>query len=71
MDFGSALTILAAMSGVVYRLAKISPCEQRSIPVALLSMTGTMAARLAPYLRYYSSNRPTHDHDVQPKVPSF
>ncbi len=28
----------------------------------------TMADRLAPYLRYYSSNRPIHDHGVQPKV---
>ena len=28
----------------------------------------TMAARLAPYLRYYSSHRPTDDHGVQPTV---
>ena len=28
----------------------------------------TMAARIAPYLRYYSSHRPTDDHDVQPSV---
>ena len=28
----------------------------------------TMAARLAPYLRYYSSHRPTDDHGVQPAV---
>ena len=28
----------------------------------------TMAARLAPYLRYYSSPRPTDDHGVQPSV---
>ena len=28
----------------------------------------TMAARLAPYLRYYSSRRPTDDHGVQPAV---
>ena len=28
----------------------------------------TMAARLAPYLRYYSSNRPTDDHGVRPDV---
>ncbi len=27
-----------------------------------------MAARLAPYLRYYSSHRPTDDHGVQPTV---
>ena len=29
---------------------------------------GTMAARLAPYLRYYSSHRPTDDHGVRPEV---
>ena len=29
---------------------------------------GTMAARLAPYLRYYSSHRPTDDHGVRPTV---
>ena len=28
----------------------------------------TMAARLAPYLRYYASSRPAHDHGVQPDV---
>ena len=28
----------------------------------------TMAARLAPYLRYYSSHRPTDDHGAQPFV---
>ena len=28
----------------------------------------TMAERLAPYLRYYSSHRPTDDHGVQPDV---
>ena len=28
----------------------------------------TMAARLAPYLRYYSTHRPTDDHGVQPIV---
>ena len=28
----------------------------------------TMAARLAPYLRYYSSHRPTDDHGVPPAV---
>ena len=27
-----------------------------------------MSALLAPYLRYYSSNRPAHDSGVQPKV---
>ncbi len=27
-----------------------------------------MAARLAPYLRYYSSHRPTDDHGTQPVV---
>ena len=29
---------------------------------------GTMAARLAPYLRYYSSHRPTDDHGARPEV---
>ena len=29
---------------------------------------GTMAARLAPYLRYYSSHRPTDDHGARPDV---
>ena len=29
---------------------------------------GTMAARLAPYLRYYSSKRPVDDHGAQPIV---
>ena len=28
----------------------------------------TMAERLAPYLRYYSSHRPTDDHGTQPAV---
>ena len=28
----------------------------------------TMAARLAPYLRYYASRRPTDDHGTQPAV---
>ena len=28
----------------------------------------SMAARIAPYLRYYSSHRPTDDHGVQPSV---
>ena len=28
----------------------------------------TMSARLAPYLRYYSSHRPTDDHGVRPAV---
>ena len=28
----------------------------------------TMAARLAPYLRYYSTHRPTDDHGVRPAV---
>ncbi|MYC06794.1 MAG: hypothetical protein F4X57_06450 [Chloroflexi bacterium] len=28
----------------------------------------TMAARLAPYLRYYSTHRPTDDHGAQPDV---
>ena len=27
-----------------------------------------MASRLAPYLRYYSSQRPTDDHGMQPVV---
>ena len=27
-----------------------------------------MAARLAPYLRYYSSHRPTDDHGTRPDV---
>ena len=27
-----------------------------------------MAERIAPYLRYYSSRRPTDDHGVQPSV---
>ena len=28
----------------------------------------TIAARIAPYLRYYSSHRPTDDHGIQPSV---
>ncbi|MDE2754134.1 MAG: hypothetical protein OXI83_16305, partial [Gemmatimonadota bacterium] len=28
----------------------------------------TMAARLAPYLRYYASQRPTDDHGLRPEV---
>ena len=28
----------------------------------------TMATRLAPYLRYYSTRRPTDDHGVRPSV---
>ena len=30
--------------------------------------SSTMAARLAPYLRYYASHRPTDDHGVRPAV---
>ena len=29
---------------------------------------GTMAARLAPYLRYYSTRQPTDDHGANPRV---
>ncbi len=29
---------------------------------------GTMAARLAPYLRYYSTHQPTDDHGASPRV---
>ncbi len=29
---------------------------------------GTMAARLAPYLRYYSTRHPVDDHGVKPTV---
>lgn len=28
----------------------------------------TMAARIAPYLRYYASQRPTDDHGLRPEV---
>ena len=28
----------------------------------------TMSVRLAPYLRYFSSHRPTDDHGVRPSV---
>ena len=31
-------------------------------------LPSTMAARLAPYLRYYSSNRPLDDHGELPLV---
>ena len=44
------------------RLAFFLEWERRAV------RPSTMAARLAPYLRYYSSNRPTHDHGIQPKV---
>ena len=37
-------------------------CERRAV------RPGTMAARLAPYLRYYSSKRPVDDHGSQPIV---
>ena len=37
-------------------------CERRAV------RPGTMAARLAPYLRYYSSRRPVDDHGAQPIV---
>ena len=30
--------------------------------------TSTMSARLAPYLRYYSSHRPIDDHGARPDV---
>ena len=52
--------------GVLRRAGKVWPFflewERRAVrPV-------TMAARIAPYLRYFSSHRPTDDHGSQPTV---
>ena len=52
--------------GVLRRDGKIWPFflewERRAVRPA------TMAERIAPYLRYYSSHRPTDDHGVRPAV---
>ena len=52
--------------GVLNREGKVTPFflewERRAVrPV-------TMAARIAPYLRYYAANRPLDDHGVAPAV---
>ena len=52
--------------GVLKREGKVTPFflewERRAVrPV-------TMAARIAPYLRYYAANRPLDDHGVAPAV---
>ena len=52
--------------GVLRREGKVTPFflewERRAVrPV-------TMAARIAPYLRYYAANRPLDDHGVAPAV---
>ena len=44
------------------RLAFFLEWERRAV------RPSTMAARLAPYLRYYSSDRPVQDHGVRPTV---
>ena len=53
-------------SGVLCRGADTRPFflewERRAVRPA------TMAARLAPYLRYYSTHRPIDDHGVRPSV---
>ena len=52
--------------GIVRRGKNVWPCflewERRAVRPA------TMAARIAPYLRYYATNRPTDDHGAQPLV---
>ena len=53
--------------GVLKREGKVTPFflewERRAVrPV-------TMAARIAPYLRYYAANRPLDDHGVAPRRP--
>ena len=55
----------AAVHGFLAALAAQAPLlgwERRAV------RPSTMSARLAPYLRYYSSHRPTDDHGTRPSV---
>ncbi|MDE2970646.1 MAG: hypothetical protein OXT51_11245 [Chloroflexota bacterium] len=64
--FGSRRSVHPDAFGILRREDALWPFflewERRAVrPV-------TMAARLAPYLRYYSSHRPTDDHGAKPAV---
>ncbi len=63
---GSLHSILPDAFAVLRREGRVWPCfvewERRAV------RPSTMAAKLAPYLRYYASPRPTDDHGARPSV---
>ncbi len=64
--FGGRRSIHPDAFGILLRNGTVWPFflewERRAV------RPGTMAARLAPYLRYYSSHRPIDDHGARPAV---
>ena len=64
--FGGMRSVHPDAFGILRRESLVWPFflewERRAVRPA------TMAARLAPYLRYYSSHRPTDDHGARPAV---
>ena len=63
---GRLRSVLPDAFAVLQREGRVWPCfvewERRAV------RPGTMAAKLAPYLRYYASPRPTDDHGARPAV---
>ena len=63
---GRLRSILPDAFAVLRREGRVWPCfvewERRAV------RPSTMAAKLAPYLRYYASPRPTDDHGARPYV---
>ena len=63
---GRLRSVLPDAFAVLGREGEIWPCfvewERRAV------RPSTMAAKLAPYLRYYASHRPTDDHGARPTV---
>ena len=63
---GRLRSVLPDAFAVVRREGRVWPCfvewERRAV------RPSTMAAKLAPYLRYYASHRPTDDHGARPVV---
>ena len=63
---GRLRSVLPDAFAVLRGEGRVWPCfvewERRAV------RPSTMAAKLAPYLRYYASPRPTDDHDARPDV---
>ena len=63
---GRLRSVLPDAFAVLRREGRLWPCfvewERRAV------RPSTMAAKLAPYLRYYASPRPTDDHGARPSV---
>lgn len=63
---GNLRSVLPDAFAVLRREGRVWPCfvewERRAV------RPSTMAAKLAPYLRYYASPRPTDDHGARPAV---